>query len=215
MPAPIDVIVHLDPGCPWAWTTSRWLHAVADVRPIRPHWHSLSLFERDGDRIADGAPPHIREMAREGARHSHRLLRVFEALRAAGREPDIDHLYTQWGTTVLGTWPPPPISTDTVAAILTDAGLAGWTPALDDPGWDRAIVESLDAARHAAGREPTSPTIQIAGTYGAFTGPLFTPGTGPIDAGATWDALNALAADPGFVELSRASGRVDAALRGD
>jgi predicted DsbA family dithiol-disulfide isomerase len=101
------ITVYVDPSCPWTWNTSRWLHEVAPQRGLKLRWRSLSLMFRDGDRAAQGAPPEIRQLAVASNVQSHRLLRVFEALRAQGREDEIAVLYTLWGQRVFIPARPP------------------------------------------------------------------------------------------------------------
>lgn len=203
-PGPRLISVHVDPSCPWSWTTSRWLHEVAPHRGLRLRWRSLSLMLRDGDQVAAGAPPEIRRIALAAGVQSHRLLRVFEALRAQSREEDVDRLYTRWGQRVFApAWPPAAPEPGLIGELLAGAGLpAHFGACADDQGWDVAITEAMSAAAAATGGSPVSPTIML-DERSAVTGPLFAPApTGPAAVRA-WDAVCALLAEPGFFELSR------------
>ncbi len=46
------VFLHVDPACPWAWLTSRWMAEVEKVRPVRVVTRLFDLAEinREGDR---------------------------------------------------------------------------------------------------------------------------------------------------------------------
>ncbi len=201
-----SVVVYLDPSCPWSWTTARWLHEVAPPRGLRLSWRSLSLTLRDGDQVAAGAPPEIRRFALASGAQSHRLLRVFEALRSRDRDDAIDDLYTRWGERVFAAGPPVAPGPGLVGELLAEAGLPRWyADCADDPSWDAAITRSMSAAATATGGSLISPTITLDGQPDrpAFTGPLFTVAPTGTAALRAWDAVATLLAEPGFVELGR------------
>ena len=91
------VEVFVDPSCPWAWITSRWLVEVAPERDLSLTWRSYCLEIRDDYGVAPTMPEAYRERALAGHALSHRMLRVFEAARAEGGEMAVDALYTEWG----------------------------------------------------------------------------------------------------------------------
>lgn len=202
----VELAGERDPSCPWTWITSRWLHEVAPHRALRLRWRALSLTLRDGDQIAAGAPPEIRRFALASGAQSHRLLRVFEALRADSREDDIDRLYTLWGQRVFApTGPPASPEPHLIGELLDSAGLPPrWAECADDPSWDAAITDTMSAAATATGGSVISPTITLdAQPSMAFTGPIFAPAPSGPAAIRAWDAVSALLAESGFFELSR------------
>ena len=82
MTDPVRVSIYIDPSCPWTWITAGWLREVARQRGLMLRWRSLSLVQRDGAELSPSVPEHIRALASAAKVQSHRLLRVFEALRA-------------------------------------------------------------------------------------------------------------------------------------
>ena len=92
-----NVEVFIDPSCPWAWVTSRWLRDVAAQRDLVIFWRSYCLEIRDDYGVAPSVPEEYRQQALDGHAVSHRMLRIFEAARAEEREEVVDRLYTEWG----------------------------------------------------------------------------------------------------------------------
>src|SRR5687768_4706912 len=87
----------VDPACPWSWLAGRWLAEVTRERRPALQFRSFSLWLRDGDQQAPGMPPMFRDLAVASSKQSLRLLRVFEALRAAGKPNAAATLYLAWG----------------------------------------------------------------------------------------------------------------------
>ena len=91
------VEVFIDPSCPWAWVTSRWVREVAPQRDLVITWRSYCLEIRDDYGVAPTVPEEYRQQALDGHAVSHRMLRIFEAARAEGGEDAVDRLYAEWG----------------------------------------------------------------------------------------------------------------------
>jgi len=206
---PIRVSVYIDPSCPWTWITAGWLREVAPQRGLTLRWRSLSLVQRDGTDLPPSMPEDIRALASAARIQSHRLLRVFEALRAQSREDNIGGLYQRWGERLFGgparTGPPAPPAPRLVAELVAAAGLPDeFAAAADDESWDAALCDSLDAARKACGPHPLTPAIVLEESPTGLCGPVFSPAPAGEAAVRAWDAVRVLLAEPGFFELSRA-----------
>jgi hypothetical protein len=207
---PVRVSIYIDPSCPWTWITAAWLREVAPQRGLMLRWRSLSLVQRDGAELPPSVPEHIRALASAGRIQSHRLLRVFEALRVQSREDNIGGLYQMWGERLFGgparTGPPEPPAPELVAELVAAAGLPGeFAAAADDESWDAALSDSLDAASKAVGPHPLSPTLVLDGeSLTGLSGPVFSPAPAGQAALRAWDAVRVLLAEPGFFELRRA-----------
>jgi hypothetical protein len=206
---PVRVSIYIDPSCPWTWITAAWPREVAPQRGLMLRWRSLSLVQRDGTELPPSVPEHIRALASAARIQSHRLLRVFEALRAQSREDDIGELYQMWGEWLFGgparTGPPQPPAPELVAELVAAAGLPGeFAAAADDESWDAALSDSLDAASKACGPQPLSPTIVLDESLTGLSGPVLSPAPTGEAALRAWDAVRVLLAEPGFFELRRA-----------
>ena len=209
MTDPVRVSIYIDPSCPWTWITAAWLREVAPQRGLVLRWRSLSLMQRDGTELPPTVPEEIRALASAARIQSHRLLRVFEALRAQSREDDIGGLYQRFGERLFGaparSGPPGPPAPELVAELVAAAGLPEeFIAAADDEFWDAALSDSLDAARKACGPHPLTPAIVLDESLTGLCGPVFSPAPAGEAALRAWDAVRVLLAEPGFFELRRA-----------
>jgi len=204
-----DVEVFVDPGCPWAWITSRWLLEVAPERDLALFWRSYCLEIRDDYGVAPTVLPEYRQAALEGHAIAHRMLRIFEAARAEAGEEAVDRLYAEWGRRRFS--PGHPASDQLLVEVVAAAGLAGrLTGAADEGKWDGPIRDSMEVAYAFGGPKTQTPTVVVrADPPHGFKGPVMAPApTGP-DALRLWDAICVLSEHRGFFEITRP--RVNAA----
>jgi hypothetical protein len=198
-----DVEVFVDPSCPWAWITSRWMAEVAPQRDLNVIWRSYCLEIRDDYDVAPTVPTESRESAIAAHAISHRMLRIFEAARARAGESAVDALYTEWGRRFFGAGSRRDSSLlgECLAACDLDADLVD---AADDPKWDTPIVEAMEVAYAFGGPKTQTPTIVVgADPRHGFKGPVMAPApTGPA-AVELWDAIQVIAEQPGFFEITR------------
>lgn len=191
MPQPIDIWV--DPACPWAWITSKWLLETRLVRDIDVSFHVMSLSV-----LNEG-----REMSEEYAELLQKAwgpVRVLIAAEQRHGNSVVETLYSAMGTRFHEKG-----EKDIDALIvnaLADAGLEA------DLGNAATATEYDDAVRksHLAGMEPVgfdvgTPVIHVGEV--AFFGPVVTPAPKGEAAGALFDGVIAVTSTPGFYELKR------------
>jgi len=197
-----DVEAFIDPSCPWAWVTSRWLLEVAPERDLSITWRSYCLEIRDDYSVAPTVPEEYRQLALDGHAVSHRMLRIFEAARAQGGEGDVDRLYTEWGTRYFA--PERPEAEALLVDCVASAGLPSALTATDDAKWDAPIREAMEVAYAFGGPKTQTPTIVVrADPPHGFKGPVMAPApTGPA-AVRLWDAIQVLSEHEGFFEFTR------------
>ncbi|TCC42263.1 DsbA family protein [Kribbella speibonae] len=196
--------LYADPACPWSWLAVRWLTAVAPSRELQLTFRSYSLWMRDGDRPLDGVPEFVRMIAVAASKQSLRLLRIFEALRAADQERAIERLYLAWGGRVFVPGPPQAPTTAVLEEALAAAGLApSWLDAADDHRWDASIEASNARLVALSDSAPVVPTLAN-GPSVLFRGAVLSAPVTPEHGLELWDALTILTADPTFVALSPA-----------
>ena len=193
----------VDPSCPWAWITSRWVKEVAPHRDLMVWWRSYCLEIRDDYGLAPTVPEHHRQAALEGHAVSHRMLRIFEAARARIGEDAVDRLYTGWGPLFFA--PDGPRSDQLLRAGVDAAGLdADLVEAADDEKWDGPITESMEVAYAFGGPKTQTPTLVVRDDppHG-FKGPVMAPAPTGEAALRLWDAVLVLSREPGVFELTR------------
>ena len=197
------VEVFVDPSCPWAWLTSQWIREVAPQRDLVVTWRSYCLEIRDDYGVAPTMPESRRETAMAAHALSHRMLRIFEAARARAGEEAVDALYAAWGRAFFVR-----------ERVADDALLAGCLAACDaapdliraadDEQWDGPIVESMQIAYEFGGTKTQTPTIVVhADPPHGFKGPVMAPAPTGAAAVRLWDAIEVIAEEPGFFEITR------------
>ena len=196
---------YVDPSCPWAWITSRWVKEVAPERDLEVIWASYCLEIRDDYAAAETVPEGRRAMVIAAHAGSHRMLRIMEAARVDAGEPAVDALYTHWGQRYFAPGghraDAHRLCTECLEAAGLDTTLAG---AAGDEKWDAAITASMEVAYAFGGPKTQTPTIVVRDDppHG-FKGPVMAPApTGPA-ALRLWDALMVVSTEPGFFELTR------------
>jgi predicted DsbA family dithiol-disulfide isomerase len=197
------VEVFVDPSCPWAWITSRWIKEVAPQRDLEVMWRSYCLEIRDDYGVAPTVPEEFRDAAIAAHAISHRMLRIFEAARARAGEDAVDALYTEWGHRffVRGAARDEALLSECLAACGLDADLVD---AADDDKWDAPILEAMEVAYAYGGPKTQTPTIVVGDTppHG-FKGPVMAPAPTGQAAVRLWDAIQVISREPGFFEITR------------
>ncbi len=197
------VEMYVDPSCPWAWVTGRWLVEVAPQRDLTVTWQSHCIEIRDDYGVAPTMPEKMREIALAGHALSHRMLRIFEAARAAHGESEVDALYTEWGRRffVRGSARDDSLLAECIAACDLDVGLLD---AAGNEKWDAPIMESMEVAYAFGGPKTQTPTIVVrADPPHGFKGPVMAPAPTGAAALKLWDAIEVIAREPGFFEIAR------------
>lgn len=190
----MNIDCHVDPACPFAWATSRWLTDVAGRRDdITLTLRQMSLAVLNADAIASGdmdpGMAHHMNISRAGGR----LLAAapgdaFADLYAAlGRRIHLDHAE---------------VTSDVARAALEECGLPGdLAAAVDDPGHDAAVEDAHEFAVAAYGEPSGTPLVTVDGR--TFFGPVITEIPTGAAADDLLDALVVIARTPAFAQLQR------------
>ncbi|MGW4891632.1 mycothiol-dependent nitroreductase Rv2466c family protein [Kitasatospora sp. NPDC004240] len=195
--------VWLDPICPWAWVTSRWLVEVREQRDVDLRYHVLSLSALNEGRkgleswykkwLSTGWGPARVLIAAEAEAGNAVVGPLYEALG--------ERLHTQKARR----------SRKTYEAALAEVGLPlELAAAADSEEWDSVLRESNKAGLAPVGEDLGTPTIhfpQPDGTVSAFFGPVVAPVPRGEAAGRLWDGVVALSGIDGFYELKRSRTR--------
>jgi mycothiol-dependent nitroreductase-like protein len=198
-----DIDLWVDPACPWAWITSRWLLEVEKVRDAKATFHvmSLSVLNEGRDELSESYKKLLRK-----SWGPVRVLIAAERLRGPGM---VRELYGAMGRRIherkTGT------GRDMILGALAEVGL---NPMLADAAEDASIDPELrashDAGMKLVGQNVGTPVIQVPAPDGhkiAFFGPVLSNIPRAEAAGRLWDGVLAVAGTDGFFELKRTRDR--------
>lgn len=158
------VDLYVDPICPFAWVTSRWLlNAAAKTHtPVTLRQMSLAVLNEGKD---------LNEKQQQMMDRSRRLGRLFTAVATRHGPEAFARLYDSIGTRVHLRHAE--ITAEEVRAALAEAGLdESLADALDDDGVDDATRDAHQASQDVLGGSAGSPIIAVDGR--AFFGPVLT-----------------------------------------
>jgi 2-hydroxychromene-2-carboxylate isomerase len=192
-----QVDLWVDPACPWAWITSRWLLEAAAVRDLDVRFHVMSLAVLNENR--ELSPEYTQWLTT-----AYRPVRVLVAAEERHGSDVVEPLYSAMGTRrhvrQEKDWD------EIIAKSLADVGLEDeLASAADATDFDERL-----RASHAEGMDPVgydvgTPVIHVGDI--AFFGPVVTPAPRGEDAGKLFDGVMMVAGTPGFFEIKRA--RID------
>lgn len=190
----MNIECFIDPACPFAWATSRWLTDVARRRDgVTLTLRQMSLAVLNAEAIAgdtmDPKMTHHMEVSRSGGR-----------LLAAAPVEKFADLYTALGRQIHHDRADVDISVARVA--LEECGLdPALADAIDDESLDQ-VVESAHAGAVAAYGEPSgTPLVAVDGR--TFFGPVITEIPTGSEADDLFEALVLLARSRSFAQLQR------------
>ncbi|NKY32921.1 disulfide bond formation protein DsbA [Nocardia speluncae] len=188
-----EIDLYVDPVCPFAWVTARWLlDAAHGEHTVAVKQMSLAVLN-DAQTIDAGQEPMII--------CSRRFGRMFAAAEQRHGPAGFVPLYLALGPR-LHPRGPDPDDDAAAAAALAEAGLdSGFLAALDDASFDSLVAEAHRASQQALGARGGSPIISIDGQ--GFGGPVLTAPPPPHRATALLRAVIDAASTPEFAALQR------------
>ena len=183
----------VDPACPWAWLTSRWLLETTKVRDIDVSFHVMSLAVLNEGR--DMPEEYVELMQKAWG-----PVRVLIAAEQRHGNAVVETLYSAMGTRyhVKGEKDLDAMITDSLADVGLEEDLA---KASSDSEFDDALRASHLAGMAPVGFDVGTPVIHVGDV--AFFGPVVTPAPKGEAAGRLFAGVLAVASTPGFYELKR------------
>ncbi len=189
-----SVDLWVDPICPWAWITSRWLLEAKTVREIDVTFHTMSLAI-----LNDGRD--VGEEYRDLMRQAWGPVRVMIAVEQRYGPERLEAFYGAFGQ----RYHLQRQNEDLLATSRSALGDVGLDAALTDAALSDQLDEDLRTS-HFAGMNPVgfdvgTPVLHVGDV--AFFGPVVTPAPRGQAAGTLFDGVVAVASIPGFYELKR------------
>jgi hypothetical protein len=207
-----DLEFFFDPGCPWAWATSRWVTEVASIRNYEVSWKFLSLAMINGDRGYAPDDEYHKVIHEFGLA----TLRVASAARASEGNEGVRKFYTAFGTSYHNLKKRKGSDTDphgVFTEILESHSLpTRWADAYDDETHTPIIRFETDLAISRAGKDLGAPILTFkpgTASEGTFFGPVIWKIPRGDEATKFWDAIETVATTPGMAEFKRARKSLD------
>lgn len=187
------VDIWVDPVCPFAWLTSRWLVEVAQVRPISVIVHIMSLAVLNEDKDIDSGYRQMLETAWAPVRVALAVEQQYGAEKLA-------QFYTAIGTRIHVQQ-----EKDREVAITAALAELGLPAELIDAGRtdaaDTALRESHHAGMDPVGDEVGTPVVRLNGK--SMFGPVITRAPKGEAAGRMFDGFSLVTEFDYFYELKR------------
>ena len=182
--------------------TARWVvDVVQPERDLNITWQPISLlFKNEPPEDSDYFAP---------VEFTHKLLRVFESVKATEGMAAAEALYWQYGAVLhhdrfTGDADMEAVMNGGAEPFLEAAGLdLSHAAAFEDESWDAVIREKMDEGLALVGNDVGTPIIAFdspSGRKGIF-GPVIS--RMPEDPLTLWDAMTTMATMDGFWELKR------------
>lgn len=200
-----DLEFFWDPGCPWAWITSRWVVNVQAEKPLDVEWRFIAL------RFVNAHRDYAAEFPSGYERRHDRglaLLRVAAAVRDEVGPSAVLPLYTAYGRRIHVAQDGESLDRPgAVAELLGGLGLPErLASAAGSTGHDDLIRAETDEALDRCGGDIGTPVLSFTPPDGpSFFGPVISQAPEGHEALALWDAVTTLGANPWFSELKRST----------
>ena len=195
--------IWVDPICPFAWLTSRWLLEVERHRPITVSFHIMSLS------VLNDGRPNLSDFYRDLVPRAWGGVRVAIVAEHHHGNDVLRALYDALGTRIHIQDRRP--DRDLFIEALMEAGLPTWlADAADSTEYDELLRTSHHRGMDPVGEEVGTPVIHIPGDDGrpvAFFGPVVTPTPRGEAAARLWDGVVLVAGSNDFFELKRSRTR--------
>jgi hypothetical protein len=196
---PTRVDFWFDPICPWAWIASRWMLEVEKVRPVKTHWHVMSLSVLNEGK--DDLPQRYRELLDTG----WGPVRICIAAEQEYGAQVLGPLYTALGTRFHNKKEEHD-DKSVLEAALAEAGLPpGLAEAAESTEFDEALRVSHQGGIERVGYDVGTPIISVNDM--ALFGPVLSPIPRGEAAAKLWDGVLLIAQTDGFFELKRSRDR--------
>ena len=203
-----DLEFFLDPICPWAWITSRWVVEVQQLRQYEVNWRFICLKMINEHRTEEWYTPEYRASHMAGLNG----LRVADQARLEYGNEQVGAVYTALGEAIHLHGMKQEISTDPVGTIQGLLKSIGLSPGLGDAALDEShdayIRADTDLAFERTGKDVGTPIITFhpgQANESSFFGPVIASIPRGDAALKLWDAVEIVATTSGMAELKRSN----------